>query len=45
MNLGRFAEREKKDAELLEEIDSHLAHEQDANAAASLLLRLVQLAG
>src|SRR5882757_4116002 len=36
MNLGRFTEREKKDAELVEEIDSHLAHEQDANAAAGL---------
>jgi putative ABC transport system permease protein len=36
MNLGRFTEREKKDAELVEEIDSHLAHEQDANAARGL---------
>jgi hypothetical protein len=36
MNLGRFTEREKKDAKLVEEIDSHLAHEQDANAARGL---------
>jgi putative ABC transport system permease protein len=36
MNPGRFTEREKKDAELVEEIDSHLAHEQDANAARGL---------
>ena len=35
-HLRRFTEREKKDAELVEEIDSHLAHEQDANAAAGL---------
>jgi predicted permease len=36
MNLGRFTKREKKDADLVEEIDSHLAHEQDANAARGL---------
>jgi len=32
MNLHRFTEREKKDADLAEEIESHLAHEQDTNA-------------
>ena len=33
MNLGHFTKCKKKDADLVEEIDSHLAHEQDANAA------------
>jgi putative ABC transport system permease protein len=36
MNLRRFVQREQKDAELVEEIESHLAHEQDANAARGL---------
>jgi putative ABC transport system permease protein len=36
MNLRRFVQREKKDADLAEEIESHLAHEQDANAARGL---------
>src|ERR1051326_8864399 len=33
MNFRRFANRSRKDAELAEEIESHLAHAQDANAA------------
>ena len=33
MNLNRFTDREKKDAELAEEIESHLAHERDSNTA------------
>jgi putative ABC transport system permease protein len=33
MSLQRYTDRKKKDADLAEEIDSHLAHEQDANAA------------
>lgn len=33
MNMRRFMQRENKDAELADEIESHLAHEQDANAA------------
>ena len=36
MNLRRFTERAKKDEELAEEIESHLAHEEDANAARGL---------
>jgi hypothetical protein len=36
MNLRRFVQREKKDADLGEGIESHLAHEQDANAARGL---------
>src|ERR1700677_1441841 len=36
MNLRRFMQRDKKDAELAEEIESHLAHEQDANASRGL---------
>src|SRR3984885_7956202 len=36
MNARRFMDREKRDAELAEEIESHLAHEQDANAARGL---------
>src|SRR5271169_1559096 len=36
MNLRRFADRTKKDKDLAEEIESHLAHEQDANAARGL---------
>jgi putative ABC transport system permease protein len=36
MNGRRFMDREKRDAELAEEIESHLAHEQDANAARGL---------
>ena len=45
MSLRRFMHRTRKDEDLAEEIESHLAHEQDANAAASLLLRLVHLGG
>jgi putative ABC transport system permease protein len=33
MNSRRFMERGKRDAELAEEIESHLAHEEDANGA------------
>ena len=33
MNLRRFVDRSEKDRELAEEIESHLAHEQDANVA------------
>src|SRR5271163_3857864 len=33
MNLDRYTQREKKDADLAEEIESHLAHEEDANTA------------
>src|SRR5271163_1201083 len=33
MNLHRYTDREKKDADLAEEIESHLAHEEDANTA------------
>ena len=33
MNLRRFVDRSGKDRELAEEIESHLAHEQDANVA------------
>jgi putative ABC transport system permease protein len=36
VNLRRFTGREQKDADLAEEIESHLAHEQDANAARGL---------
>src|SRR5271170_1697809 len=36
MNLHRYTDREKKDADLAEEIQSHLAHEEDANAARGL---------
>lgn len=36
MGLRRFARRRKKDGELSEEIASHLAHAQDANAARGL---------
>lgn len=36
MGLRRFAQREKKDADLAEEIESHLAHEQEANIARGL---------
>src|SRR5271156_4799889 len=36
MNLHRYTQREKKDADLAEEIQSHLAHEEDANAARGL---------
>jgi putative ABC transport system permease protein len=36
MNSRRLIEREKKDAELAEEIESHLAHEEDANGALGL---------
>src|SRR5882672_1863291 len=36
MNLRRFTQRRKKDADLAEEIRSHLAHEQDANIARGL---------
>src|SRR5271168_1039988 len=33
MRLRRYTDREKKDADLAEEIESHLAHEEDANTA------------
>src|SRR5271155_3652682 len=33
MNLHRYTDREKKDHDLAEEIESHLAHEEDANTA------------
>ncbi|HZC43550.1 MAG TPA: permease prefix domain 1-containing protein, partial [Acidobacteriaceae bacterium] len=33
MNLRRFTQRTMKDEELAEEIESHLSHEEDANAA------------
>jgi len=36
MGLGRFAQRKKKDADLAEEIASHLAHQQEANIARGL---------
>src|SRR5271170_2775311 len=36
MNIERFKDRQRKDEDLAEEIDSHLAHEQDANAARGL---------
>ena len=36
MTLRRFTHRAKKDDDLAEEIDAHLAHEQDANAARGL---------
>jgi predicted permease len=36
MNLRRFTQREQKDADLAEEIESHLAHEQDAGTARGL---------
>ncbi|MGA8153149.1 MAG: ABC transporter permease [Terriglobales bacterium] len=36
MNLRRFTQRAKKDADLAQEIESHLAHEQDANTARGL---------
>ncbi|HTD96159.1 MAG TPA: ABC transporter permease [Edaphobacter sp.] len=36
MNLRRFIGRSRKDRELAEEIESHLAHEQDANMARGL---------
>src|SRR5271170_2370464 len=36
MNIERFRDRERKDEDLAEEIDSHLAHEQDANTARGL---------
>jgi len=36
MNLRRFIHRKKKNDELAEEIESYLAHEQDANAARGL---------
>lgn len=36
MNLRRFRDRTKKDEDLADEIESHLAHEQDANAARGL---------
>ncbi len=37
MNIERFKNRKRKDEDLAEEIDSHLAHEQDANRARGLL--------
>ena len=36
MNMERFKDRERKDEDLAEEIDSHLAHEQDASTARGL---------
>ena len=33
MNLRRWTQRRKKDEDFAEEIESHLAHEEDANAA------------
>src|SRR5882672_4050899 len=36
MSLRRFLQRKKKDADLAEEIASHLAHEQEANIARGL---------
>ncbi len=36
MNLRRFGNRTKKDGDFAEEIESHLAHEEDANAARGL---------
>jgi len=36
MSFRRFADRTRKDQDLAEEIESHLAHEQDANAARGL---------
>src|SRR5271156_4170488 len=36
MSFRRFADRSRKDRDLAEEIESHLAHEQDANAARGL---------
>jgi putative ABC transport system permease protein len=36
MNIERFKDRKRKDEDLAEEIDSHLAHEQDANTARGL---------
>jgi putative ABC transport system permease protein len=37
MTLGDFNQRKKKDADLTQEIESHLAHEQDGNLARGLL--------
>ncbi len=36
MNLRRFVDRSRKDQELADEIESHLAHERDANMARGL---------
>ncbi len=36
MNFRRFADRSRKDDDLAEEIESHLAHEEDDNAARGL---------
>src|SRR5271170_1691832 len=36
MNIERFKDRKRKDEDLAEEINSHLAHEQDANTARGL---------
>ncbi len=36
MNIERYKDRKRKDEDLAEEISSHLAHEQDANAARGL---------
>lgn len=36
MSFRRFTDRTRKDRDLAEEIDSHLAHAQDANAASGL---------
>ena len=36
MSLRRFIHRQEKDADLKQEIESHLAHEQDANQSRGL---------
>src|ERR1051326_4018684 len=36
MSLRRFTHRKEKDADLAQEIESHLSHEQDANQARGL---------
>jgi hypothetical protein len=36
MNIRRFTARTRKDQDLAEEIESHLAHARDANAARGL---------
>jgi hypothetical protein len=36
MSFERFMDRKRKDEDLAQEIDSHLAHERDANAARGL---------
>ena len=36
MNLRRFSNRTRKDQDFAEEIESHLAHEEDTNLALGL---------